>query len=155
MRPRGLIDLANYCHGFAVNLGHYRIEASDIEKGAAAFSSDLVKDVGFEIRDVFPDAENVLYAFIDEPQTLPACKLNELLTKGGVQESKLDQIIRLLLWYAVLGIRRTDGDVTYIYSVNYEMPILAGIVHKLQAQGLVYVINPAFVSGLQIRRDRS
>lgn len=155
MRPRGLIDLANYCHGFAVNLGHYRIEASDIEKGTAAFSSDLVKDVGFEIRDVFPDAENVLYAFIDEPQTLPASKLNELLTRGGVQQSKVDQVVRLLLWYAVLGVRRTDGDVTYIYTVNYEMPILAGIIHKLQAQGLVYVINPAFVSGLQIRKDRN
>lgn len=155
MRPRGLIDLANYCHGFAVNLGHYKIEASDIEKGTAAFSSDLVKDVGFEIRDVFPDAENVLYAFIDEPQTLPAGKLSELLKNGGVQESKLDQIIRLLLWYAVLGVRRTDGDVSYIYSVNYEMPILTGIIHKLEAQGLVYVINPAFVSGLQIRKDRN
>ena len=155
MRPRGLIDLANYCHGFAVNLGHYKIEASDIGKGTSAFSSDLVKDVGFEIRDVFPDAENVLYVFIDEPQTLPASKLNELLTKGGVQESKLDQIIRLLLWYAVLGVRRSDGDVTYIYNVNYEMPILAGIIHKLQAQGLVYVINPAFVPGLQIRKDRN
>jgi len=153
MRPRALIDLSNYCHGFAVNLKHAKIETSDIEKGLAAFSSDLVKDIGFEIRDVAPDAENVLYAFIDEPQTLPATDLRALLERGGIVQSKIDEIIRLLLWFAVLGVRRQDGSITYIYTVNYEMPILAGIMRKLEPQGLVYVINPAFVPGLQIRED--
>jgi hypothetical protein len=155
MRPRALIDLANYCHGFAVNLGHSKIEVSDITKGIAAFSSDLAKDIGFEIRDVFPAAENVLYAFIDEPQTLPAQKLTELLEKGGILPANIDAIIKLLLWYGVLGVRRIDGSVTYIYSVNYEIQILNGIIRKLESEGLVYVINPAFLSGIQIRADHN
>ena len=46
---------------------------------------------------------------------------------------------------------RMDGAVTYIYNVNYEMPILKGIIRKLEEEGLVYVVNPAFVPGLQIR----
>jgi hypothetical protein len=153
MRPRALIDLANYCHGFAVNLGHPKIEVSDITKGIAAFSSDLAKDIGFEIRDVFPAAEKVLYSFIDEPQTLPAQKLTELLEKGGVLPANIDAMIKLLLWYGVLGVRRIDGSVTYIYSVNYEIQTLSGIIRKLESDGLVYVINPAFLSGLQIRAD--
>ena len=48
---------------------------------------------------------------------------------------------------------RPDGTVTYIYSVNYEMQILKGIIHKLCDSGIVYVVNPAFVPGLQIRED--
>jgi hypothetical protein len=151
MRPRALIDLANHCHGFAVNLKHPKIETTDIEKGLAAFSSDLVKDIGFEIRDVVPDAENVLYAFIDEPQILPVSELKTILENGGILTSKIDEIVRLLLWYGVLGVRREADSATYIYSVNYEMPVLMGIIRKLETQGLVYVINPAFVPGLQIR----
>jgi hypothetical protein len=113
-----------------------------------------VKDIGFEIRDIFPDAEDVLYSFIDEPQTLPAKELTGLLEKDGIPPASIDAIVRLLLWFGVLGVRRIDSTVTYIYSVNYEMQILSGIIRKLESQqGLVYVINPAFVSGLQIRED--
>ena len=48
-----------------------------------------------------------------------------------------------------------DGNVSYIYSVNYEIEILKAIIEKLAPQGIVYVINPAFVLGLQIREDRN
>src|SRR5438874_311242 len=145
MRPRALIDLVNHCRGFAVNLGHSRIEPEDIKKGLEAFSSDLVVDIGYEIRDVFPEAANVLYAFIDEPQTLPANTVFSLLERGGIPATKVAEVIQVLLWYGVLGIRRMDDAVTYIYSVNYEMQILMGIIRKLEAEGLVYVVNPAFV----------
>ncbi len=154
MRPRALIDLANHCRGFAVNLGHQRIEPEDIKKGLEAFSSDLVVDIGYEIRDVLPEAENVLYVFIDEPQTLPASNLYSVLERGSILPARIPDIVNILLWYGVLGVRRTDGTVTYIYTVNYEMPILKGIIRKLETEGLVYVVNPAFVPGLQIRGDR-
>ena len=154
MRPRALIDLANHCRGFAVNLGHSKMEAEDIKKGLTAFSSDLVIDIGYEIRDVLPEADNVLYAFIDEPQTLPAKTVWNLLERGGIQSAKIPDIVNVLLWYGVLGVRRMDGTVTYIYTVNYDMPILMGIIRKIETQGLVYVVNPAFVLGLQIREGR-
>ena len=112
-------------------------------------------DIGYEIRDVFPEAENILYAFIDEPQTLPARALYSLLERGGIQAATIPDIVNILLWYGVLGVKRVDGTATYIYSVNYEMPILKGVIRKLEAEGLVYVINPAFVPGLQIREARS
>ena len=120
MRPRSLIDLVNHCRGSAVNLSHSKIEAEDVAKGMKAFSSDLVVDIGYEIRDVLPEAENVLYAFIDEPQTMPASELSPLLTRGGIDNKKIPDIETILLWYGVLGVRRMDGAVTYIYNVNYE-----------------------------------
>jgi len=60
MRPRCLIDIINYCKSFAVNLRHQRIEAEDIEKGLNAYSTDLVFEVGLEIRDILPEAEDLL-----------------------------------------------------------------------------------------------
>lgn len=150
MRPRALIDLANYCLGFAVNLGHAKIQASDIKKGVSAFSADLVRDIGLEIGDVFPEAQDVLYAFIREPQALPAEKLVDILEIGGIPSSRVGEVVSILLWFGVLGVKRADGSVTYIYDVNYEMPILRGIIRKLELQGLVYQVNPAFVSGLDL-----
>jgi hypothetical protein len=102
---------------------------------------------------VFPEAENVLYAFIEEPQTLPANELIGLLQRGGILPAKVDPIVELLLWFGVLGARQMDGTVAYIYNVNYEMPILSGIIRKLASQGVVYVVNPAFVPGLHIQGD--
>jgi hypothetical protein len=115
----------------------------------------LVVDIGYEIRDILPEAEVVLYAFIDEPQTLPPGTLISLLEGGGILPQFIAPIVNILLWYGVLGVRPADGTVTYIYSLNYEMAILTGIIRKLQGAGFVYVINPAFVPGLQIREDRS
>jgi hypothetical protein len=50
MRPRFLINLFGYCRGYAVNLGHQKIEPEDIDKGLKAHSDDLVRDIGQEIR---------------------------------------------------------------------------------------------------------
>jgi hypothetical protein len=154
MRPRALIDLANHCRGFAVNLGHARIEAEDIKKGVDTSSSDLVVDIGYEIRDVLPAAEDVLYAFIDEPQIQSDNVFYSLLQRSGIEPAIIPAIIEILLWYGVIGIRQEDGSIAYIHTVNYSMPILRGIIRKLETQGVVYVINLAFVSALQIREDR-
>ena len=153
MRPRALIDLANHCRGYAVNLRHGKIENDDIRKGLQAFSSDIAVEVGYEIRDVLPAAEDVLYAFIDEPQTLSAEALANVLREGGLEPGIIPDVIDILLWYGVLGVKESDGNIVYIYSVNYEMPILRGIIRKQQASGVVYFVNPAFVPGLHMRED--
>ena len=44
MRPRSLLDLIGHCKGYALNLGHNKIEKEDIEKGCNAFSNDLLAE---------------------------------------------------------------------------------------------------------------
>jgi hypothetical protein len=66
---------------------------------------------------------------------------------------RLAEIVDVLLWYGVIGVKRSDGTVTYIYNVNYEMPILKGFIRKLESGGLVYQINAAFVPGLQLQSE--
>ena len=57
MRPRFLLNLLSHCRGYAINLGHDKIQADDIRRGLDAFSTDLIYDIDLEIRDVLPFAE--------------------------------------------------------------------------------------------------
>ncbi len=79
MRPRFLINLVNHCKSNAVNSGHMKIEHVDIEKGLAAYSTDLIYDIGFEIRDVLPEAEDVLYQFLGSQSEVRAADLLVIL----------------------------------------------------------------------------
>jgi hypothetical protein len=134
-----------------VNLRHQRIEAEDIKKGWAQFSTDLVFEIGLEIRDVFPEVEDVLYTFIEVPSRLPEKLLRELLTSAGVATHLQTRLIEILLWYGVLGLVGSDGEVEYIYSLNYDVRLMRGKLRKLGEGSGVFSVNPAFWPGLGIR----
>jgi hypothetical protein len=151
MRPRALIDLINHCRSCAVNLRHQRIEVEDIKKGCALFSTGLVFEIGLEIRDVFPEVEDILYAFIDAPSRIPEKLLRELLTSVGVAADIQTRLIDLLLWYGVLGLVGSDREVEYIHSLNYDMRLMRGKLRKLGEGSGVFSVNPAFWPGLEIR----
>jgi hypothetical protein len=154
MRPRCLIDLINHCRSHAVNLGHSRIDHGDILKGLTAYSADLIAEINLEIRDIYPDAEDILYEFIGSSDRLTVEQLTEQLmgrlTAPRTKTINIQDITDILMWYGVLGIVRLDGEITYIYSVNYDLNLLKGIVRKLENTGLVCAINPAFWTGLDI-----
>ncbi|MPZ18216.1 MAG: hypothetical protein GEV06_09925 [Luteitalea sp.] len=150
MRPRALLDLLNHCRSVAINLRHERIEESDFRKGVAAFSADLLAEIGLEIRDVLVEAENVLYEFIGSKERMPSSDVEAILSKVSGSEQERDAFLEILLWYGVLGLVRLDGEVTYIYSVSYDLHRLLAVRQRLKESGLVYAINPAFVAGLDV-----
>jgi hypothetical protein len=149
MRPRFLINLISQCKSFAVNLNHKKIEAEDIEKGFRSYSADLLTDISYEIRDVFPEAENILYAFIASSSELSYHKLQELMKEQFEDDSQIDRLIDLLLWHGFLGVKSKNGEISYIYSLNYNMKLLKGLIQKLN-NGVSYVINPSFWPSLMI-----
>jgi hypothetical protein len=151
MRPRALIDLINHCRSCAVNLGHQRIEQDDVRKGWALFSTDLVFEIGLEIRDVFPEVEDVLYAFIDAPSRFPEKMLREMLTSVGVRAEIQARLIDILLWYGVLGLVSVDGEVEYIHSLNYDVRLMRGKLRRLGEGAAAFAVSPAFWPGLGIR----
>jgi hypothetical protein len=150
MRPRYLINLINYCKGHAINIGHERIEEDDIREGLRAFSNDLVEDIDLEIRDVFPDSENLLYAFIGAPYRMTMDDICSILIDSGVTSDSVLDAIDVLLWYGFLGLAGNGTEPQYIYSVTYNMHVLRGIHSRLAKKGAIYTINPAFWSGLQV-----
>ena len=151
MRPRALLDLVIHCRSVAINLRHKKIETEDFKKGLAAYSSDLLSEVSLEIRDVLPAAEDVLYEFIDSSARLSTAELSSLLDKVSTSEVERKEFVELLLWYGALGVVRLNGDLTFIYSVNYDMKRLKGIISKLSETGVMYVINPAFGAALEVK----
>ena len=145
MRPRYLIDLVNHCKSFAVNLNHERIDANDIVKGLNAYSNDLLADISLEIRDVFPQAEDVIYSFISSQKTFNENDLRSMISNTGYPEEIINDIVNILIWYGVLGVNLPTGETKYIYDFNYNKSIVEGVIKKLAAAvSLRYSINPAF-----------
>ncbi len=149
-RPRALIDLIQYCRGHAVNLGHSKILAEDIASAEESFSSDLVENIGYELRDVADSAGDVLYEFIESDSELDESALTEILSKNAPTTEKQEQLLGLLLWYGVLGIVRGDGSWLFIYDVKYNVKRLHAHLHKRPDGSRRYCINPAFWRGLGV-----
>jgi hypothetical protein len=149
MRPRFLLDLISQCKGFAINLNHKIVEESDIEKGISAFSTDLVTDIGFEIQDIDPDTQEILYLFIGSQKILSGGDLNSILEGHAEDTARIPKLIELLLWYGFLGLVAKDEKQVYIYDVHYNLQLLLGMIRQQNNQTMYY-INPAFWSGLLI-----
>lgn len=151
MRPRSLLDLIGHCRGYAMNLGHDRIMKEDISKACSAFSNDLLAEIDLEIRDVFPSAEHLLYAFVGSSKELRREDLLQVLAGHSISPTDVDAIVNLLLWFGFLGFIWTDGSQRYIYSFHYNMKVLQGSHNVLLNNGVIYVINPAFHPALGVR----
>jgi hypothetical protein len=125
----------------------------DFVSGEESYSTDLINQIDLEIQDVYPEAHDSLYAFIEAPNLLDKAQLTRYLEQLGLTAERSEKLIELLLWYGFLGIFRADGTITYIYDVNYEMRKLVALRDQRTAADLVYSINPAFWAGLDIKRS--
>ena len=148
MRPRSLLDLIGHCRGYAVSLGHDRIQQDDIQKGMAAFSNDLLSEINLEIRDVYPDSGDLLYAFLGNPAKFGRPELESRLSNHGVSEGEVASLTDMLFWFGFLGFVWTNGESRFIYSFHYNMKVMKGAHDQLARNGITYVINPAFIPAL-------
>ncbi len=150
MRPRSLIDLLRLCRSHAINLRHKRIDLEDIEHGEEQYSTQLINDISYEIQDVFPIAKDSLYEFIECPSELDEESLQTILARVSEETTIQEKILNLLLWYGFLGFRGKEGNPIYIYSVDYDMKRLLSLLKK-RSEEIIYLINPAFWRGLEIK----
>jgi hypothetical protein len=150
MRPRNLIELLSHCRGFAVNLRHDIITPADVANGLKAYSSDLLRDINLEIRDVLPTAADAAYGFIGAPITFGDEQLFQMLRDVGVQQADLNSVYEILLWFAFIGVVWTDGDAKYIYSFSYDFKLFLATINKRKQAGLAYQVNPAFWAALGV-----
>ena len=132
-----------------MNLGHPQIEKVDIEEGEEAYSSDLLSNIAFEIKDVLPKAGDILYEFIDSTSVVSGADVRERLI-GAVAEH-WEEVLDLLFWYGFLGVLRENGEAAYIYSVKYDMKRLKALLHRKGLEQSALRINPAFWRALEVR----
>jgi hypothetical protein len=149
MRPRNLLKLFNHCRGFATNFNREVIEETDIEKGVRAYSADLLEELDRELNDVFPNAGDLLYHFLDSQASLRSEELENIYKNANIDSAAYGTVTDFLLYYGVLGVE-TEQSPYFIYTVNYDLKIL-----KIRAErggsATRYTINPAFHPALAIR----
>ncbi|HPO15574.1 MAG TPA: hypothetical protein PLI09_19185 [Candidatus Hydrogenedentes bacterium] len=153
MRPRCLIDLIQLCKSHAVNLRHDRILEGDILQGEEEYSTGLIDNISFEIRDVYPAAGDLLYEFIESPSRLSQEAVISIIKTRVHDDQSAYGLLDFLLWYGFLGVVRESGDIAYIYSVKYNIKRLKALVGKRDAGTPTFHINPAFWAGLEIREQ--
>lgn len=147
MRPRFLIDLCERSISNAINRGHARVDAVDVKDALEKHSAYLVSDFGYEVRDVAGVTEDIFYAFLGEGSLLTHGEVLQILSRV-VEEGDLARVVDLLLWYGFLGVPDHEGAATYIYDREYDMRRLRA-EHKKQGEDLIYIVNPAFLRGLE------
>lgn len=153
LRPRNLLTLLAYAKSSAVNLGHTKITEEDIDKACRTYSADLGNDIGLEIRDVFPEAEDVLYYFIDAPSILTISEIKERLLSLSLAPERLTQLVEMLLWFAFLGVVAPIGSEErgiFIYDVQYDMKKLRFLAEGLKDDSVSLRIHKAFRPFLEI-----
>ena len=149
MRPRNLIKLAVHCRGAAVNLGHKRIEDSDIEKGLMIYSNDVLIEADQELADIDPKAENLMYSFIDSPRDFSIEHMWEVLEKHGIISTAWDKIVDYLVYYGFIGVAAPGADPDYIYNLSYNMKLMHARLDKLGDTARLH-LNPAFWPALGV-----
>ena len=151
MRPRWLIDLVSHCRAHAINLRHDRIEMKDIVAGFHSYSTDILTDLGYEIRDVVDNSEDLLYAFLGVSPILNKLDFEIVLAQEGFVDG-IEEIVNILLWYGFLGIGMRGEEARYIPSVNYDMKRMKALVRRL-SDDIHYHVNPAFWPALEISEN--
>ena len=142
MRPRNLLKIFNHCRGFATNFNRTKIDQVDIEKGMKTYSADLLEELDRELSDVFPEARDLLYHFLDTPAAVTREQLTSVFESANINPDGHERVLDFLLYYGVLGVQ-ASGHEYFIYAVNYDLRVL-----KIRAtrgeQSTRYVLNPAF-----------
>jgi hypothetical protein len=153
MRPRNLLSLVNYCKGNAVNLQHNKITDSDIEKAWSTYSYDIVNEISLEIRDIFPQAEDILYNFIGATNYLTLNEIYDLLSESSISAEYYERVIEILVWFAFLGVADpsdSESRETYIYNVFYDIKKLRWMSKAFKPESMVFSIHKAFWPFLEI-----
>lgn len=149
MRPRGLLDLVNHCRSHGANLRHDKITVADIRHGEEAYSTELVQTIDYEIRDVFPAADGIMFDLLGEGAWIEQARIAQILERRGLVGPDAERALDFLLWYGVLGIVRDDGDPVYIYNMHYSAQRMRSALEKQQKP--TFQINPAFWAGLEVK----
>lgn len=149
MRPRNVLKLFSHARAYAVNFRKEKIDQDDYYKGLKAYSQDLLVELDRELGDVFPEAKDLLYYFIDSDSILDTEKLRKIIFEAGIAQEEFWRIRDFLLYHGVLGLRLEDRD-QYIFDVNYDIKQILVRLERLGDKAR-FTLNPGFAPALEIK----
>ena len=149
MRPRNVLKLFSHARAFAVNFRKEKIDQEDFYKGLKTYSQDLLIELDRELSDVFPEAKDLLYYFIDSPSVVSLDQLYSVMSEARISAERHETIRDFLLYHGVIGLRLDDKD-QYIFDVGYDLKQILIRVNRLGEKAR-FVLNPAFAPALEIK----
>ena len=149
MRPRNILKLFNHARAFAVNLRKEKIDQDDFYKGLKTYSQDLLIELDRELSDVFPEAKELLYYFIDSPAVITLDQLYHVMSEASISQDRQETVRDFLLYNGVIGLCLNDKH-QYIFDVGYDLKQILVRVKRLGAKAH-FVLNPAFAPALEIK----
>jgi len=153
MRPRDFLLFIHHALQTAINRGHNRILEEDILHGEEVYSRDLFESLTYEIRDIDPGLEDVLYCFLESKRTLYESDLIAILKEGKIPELQMQKAIRTLLWFSFLGVLTSDMEERYAHSVGYDTKKLVKLSDWVEKENSerIYAIHPGFAKVLEVK----
>lgn len=150
-RPRSLLDLIELCLSNAALSGRSEIIADDAHRAVASYSVDMLRDLNFEIRDVFPEADKIIYAFTREGVRLDQKNIERIANRQLKDDGQCARFVRMMLWFGFFGIIGSDGRESYVFDHGDDLELLRS--HAGRAANPILCIHPLFRSALSIRTD--
>lgn len=150
-RPRALIDIVELSISMAVQANTQVITAKSIQKAVESYSVELLREVNFEIADIFPSASKVVYSFVGDVDSYSdeeaAAKLAEHIGETG----DVQRLFDILLWFGFFGVRTAKGKSVFIFDVGENLDLLKGQAQGVQSPQVV--IHPMFKLALLRHAD--
>ncbi|MGZ3470204.1 MAG: P-loop ATPase, Sll1717 family [Isosphaeraceae bacterium] len=143
MRPRDLLLFLHRAIEVALNRGHTKIMADDLQQAEKSYSEEMLLTTAYEIEDTKPDYWEVPYAFEGLSHTLQRDEVELALEGAGVDEGEeIERVVELLVWYGFLGVHATRfPDAKFSYDVQYN---IRRLMQPIEFGDGAFVIHPAF-----------
>jgi hypothetical protein len=147
LRPRDILNFVRKCIQIAVSRGHNHVDQEDILTGEAQFSADMINDLRYEVRDIFPNLPDFTYAFLGANVILSSEEVDLRLLDAGISKEQLQEVKDILLWFSFLGFRIGESE-SYAHEVSYDIAKLQAQHNKSLPTETSYSIHPAFRAAL-------
>jgi hypothetical protein len=114
----------------------------DVARRDGCLLEDMLNDLRYEIRDVFPQYPEVLNKFIKQSGSLSKDDVALILMDAGVDERRIESVLDILLWFSFLGVIH-QNEHHYSYQLHYNLPKIKSIFPSNSSLP-AFVIHPAF-----------
>ena len=150
-RPRSLLDIIELCLSNAALAGRTKITGDDAKRAVSSYSTDMLRDLNYEIRDVAPDADRIIYSYANESVRLDKRNIERIANRQLKDSGASERFVRMMLWFGFFGVIGSNGDENYIFDHGEDVQLL--LSHAGKANNPIFCIHPLFRSALSARTD--
>lgn len=128
MRPRYLIRLFETARQRAVTLQRKKIEEDDYDKALEELGWQVLEDLGRELVDIVPDAEDLLFEITALGGVTSPANLRALIQRRINDVRDVEAVIDVLIWAGCVGVEGPKGP-TYISDCGFRRPFIRALMN--------------------------